>query len=130
MIKDRSLVNGRASKILTIPEIELCEFVLHANNTLHRTASTFLSNIKLSQAVATNVFFNEFSRFQRMNYFKISRVTFLKLLQALSHHGKKRDRPPIRKVESERRENNSQDQDYTDHASRMIDAEKESVETR
>lgn len=63
-----------------------------------------------------------------MNYFKISRVTFLKLLQALSHHGKKRDRPPIRKVESERRENNSQD--YTDHASRMIDAEKESVETR
>lgn len=36
----------------------------------------------------------------------------------------------VKLSQNDRRENNSQDQDYTDHASRMIDAEKESVETR
>lgn len=129
MIKDRSLVNGRASKILTIPKIELCEFVQITHCIVLRLLSSQILNYPKTRCRNKRIL-QQFSRFQRLNYFKISRVTFLKLLQALSHHGKKRDRPPIRKVESERRENNSQDQDYTDHASRMIDAEKESVETR
>lgn len=84
---------------------------------------------------------------QILNYPKLSQQTYsstiltipkIELFQDIAsnfpkitpRHRHITERNVIRKVESERRENNSQDQDYTDHASRMIDAEKESVETR